>query len=423
MAKFLVQKSDPLRGEVTISGSKNAVLPIMAATLLTEDKCEINDAPELRDVRVMCELLSSLGCHIDRNIETSSVDITSGKEVSGEAPYDLVKMMRASILVLGALIHRTGHAVIPLPGGCAIGKRPVELHLKGLRAMGAKIDEDKLNRGIVDAKADKLKGSTIYLDFPSVGATEVIMMAATLAEGTTILENAAQEPEIVDLASFLKKMGARIKGAGTDTIKIEGVERLKGVAHDVIPDRIEAGTFMIGAAITKGDVLIKNVVPSHLKAVIAKLSECGVEITMTDDGMRVRGDVNPLISTDIKTLPYPGFPTDMQSPFMALLTVTRGPSVVIETVFENRFMHVGEFNRMGANIKTDGNAAIIPGDKKLEGAQVVATDLRAGAAVVLTGLVAEGTTEVSKIYHIDRGYENFVDKLKALGANIMRVDE
>lgn len=423
MAKFLVQKSGPLRGEVTISGSKNAVLPIMAATLLTEDKCEINDAPELRDVRVMCELLSSLGCHIDRNIETSSVDITSGKEVSGEAPYDLVKMMRASILVLGALIHRTGHAVIPLPGGCAIGKRPVELHLKGLRAMGAKIDEDKLNRGIVDAKADKLKGSTIYLDFPSVGATEVIMMAATLAEGTTILENAAQEPEIVDLASFLKKMGARIKGAGTDTIKIEGVERLKGVAHDVIPDRIEAGTFMIGAAITKGDVLIKNVVPSHLKAVIAKLSECGVEITMTDDGMRVRGDVNPLISTDIKTLPYPGFPTDMQSPFMALLTVTRGPSVVIETVFENRFMHVGEFNRMGANIKTDGNAAIIPGDKKLEGAQVVATDLRAGAAVVLTGLVAEGTTEVSKIYHIDRGYENFVDKLKALGANIMRVDE
>ena len=423
MAKFLVQKSDPLRGEVTISGSKNAVLPIMAATLLTEDKCEINDAPELRDVRVMCELLSSLGCHIDRNIETSSVDITSGKEVSGEAPYDLVKMMRASILVLGALIHRTGHAVIPLPGGCAIGKRPVELHLKGLRAMGAKIDEDKLNRGIVDAKADKLKGSTIYLDFPSVGATEVIMMAATLAEGTTILENAAQEPEIVDLASFLKKMGARIKGAGTDTIKIEGVERLKGVAHDVIPDRIEAGTFMIGAAITKGDVLIKNVVPSHLKAVIAKLSECGVEITMIDDGMRVRGDVNPLISTDIKTLPYPGFPTDMQSPFMALLTVTRGPSVVIETVFENRFMHVGEFNRMGANIKTDGNAAIIPGDKKLEGAQVVATDLRAGAAVVLTGLVAEGTTEVSKIYHIDRGYENFVDKLKALGANIMRVDE
>ena len=346
-----------------------------------------------------------------------------GTDIKGEAPYDLVKMMRASILVLGALIHRTGHAVIPLPGGCAIGKRPVELHLKGLRAMGVSIDEGKLARGIVDAKADSLKGGTIYLDFPSVGATEVIMMAATLADGTTVLENAAQEPEIVDLASFLKKMGARIKGAGTDTVKIVGVDRLKGVKHSVIPDRIEAGTFMVGAALTKGDVIIKNVVPSHLKAVIAKLSECGADISMTEDGMRVRGDVNPIIATNIKTLPYPGFPTDMQSPFMALLAVAKGPSVVIETVFENRFMHVGEFNRMGANIKTDGNAAMIPGDKKLEGAQVVATDLRAGAAVVLTGLVAEGTTEVSQIYHIDRGYENFVDKLRSLGANIMRVED
>lgn len=423
MSKFLVQKSGPLRGEVTISGSKNAVLPIMAATLLTEEKCVIHDAPALRDVDVMCQLLESLGCEIDRNMEDSSVEVTSGSEVLGEAPYNLVKMMRASILVLGALIHRTGHAIIPLPGGCAIGKRPVELHLKGLKAMGVKVDEEKLARGIVDATAEKLTGNTIYLDFPSVGATEVIMMAATLAEGTTILENAAQEPEIVDLANFLNKMGARIKGAGTDTVKIEGVQRLKGVSHHVIPDRIEAGTFMVGAAITKGDVLIRNVVPSHLKAVIAKLGECGVQITMTDDGMRVRGDVNPIISTDIKTLPYPGFPTDMQSPFMALLTIAKGPSVVIETVFENRFMHVGEFNRQGANIKTDGSAAIIPGDKQLEGAQVVATDLRAGAAVVLTGLVADGMTEVSQIYHIDRGYENFVDKLRGLGANIMRVED
>lgn len=423
MAKFLVQKSGPLKGEVTISGSKNAVLPIMAATLLTEDKCEINDAPDLRDVEVMCKLLESLGCDVDRKLENNSVEVIPGKDVKGEAPYDLVKMMRASILVLGALIHRTGHAVIPLPGGCAIGKRPVELHLKGLKAMGVSIDEDKLSRGIVDARADQLTGNTIYLDFPSVGATEVVMMAATLAKGTTVLENAAQEPEIVDLASFLNKMGARIKGAGTDTVKIVGVDSLKGVKHSVIPDRIEAGTFMIGAAITKGDVLIKNVVPSHLKAVIAKLSECGVAISMTEEGMRVRGDVNPILATNIKTLPYPGFPTDMQSPFMALLTVAKGPSVVIETVFENRFMHVGEFNRMGANIKTDGNAAMIPGDKVLEGAQVVATDLRAGAAVVLTGLVAEGMTEVSQIYHIDRGYENFVDKLKALGANIMRVED
>ena len=423
MAKFLVQKSDPLKGEVTISGSKNAVLPIMAATLLTEEKCEINDAPDLRDVEVMCKLLESLGCSVDKKLEDNCVEVVPGTDIKGEAPYDLVKMMRASILVLGALIHRTGHAVIPLPGGCAIGKRPVELHLKGLRAMGVSIDEGKLARGIVDAKADSLKGGTIYLDFPSVGATEVIMMAATLADGPTVLENAAQEPEIVDLASFLNKMGARIKGAGTDTVKIVGVDRLKGVKHSVIPDRIEAGTFMVGAALTKGDVIIKNVVPSHLKAVIAKLSECGADISMTEDGMRVRGDVNPIIATNIKTLPYPGFPTDMQSPFMALLAVAKGPSVVIETVFENRFMHVGEFNRMGANIKTDGNAAMIPGDKKLEGAQVVATDLRAGAAVVLTGLVAEGTTEVSQIYHIDRGYENFVDKLRSLGANIMRVED
>ena len=423
MAKFLVQKSDPLKGEVTISGSKNAVLPIMAATLLTEEKCEINDAPDLRDVEVMCKLLESLGCSVDKKLEDNCVEVVPGTDIKGEAPYDLVKMMRASILVLGALIHRTGHAVIPLPGGCAIGKRPVELHLKGLRAMGVSIDEGKLARGIVDAKADSLKGGTIYLDFPSVGATEVIMMAATLADGTTVLENAAQEPEIVDLASFLNKMGARIKGAGTDTVKIVGVDRLKGVKHSVIPDRIEAGTFMVGAALTKGDVIIKNVVPSHLKAVIAKLSECGADISMTEDGMRVRGDVNPIIATNIKTLPYPGFPTDMQSPFMALLAVAKGPSVVIETVFENRFMHVGEFNRMGANIKTDGNAAMIPGDKKLEGAQVVATDLRAGAAVVLTGLVAEGTTEVSQIYHIDRGYENFVDKLRSLGANIMHVED
>lgn len=423
MAKFLVQKSAPLKGEVTISGSKNAVLPIMAAALLTEEKCEIMDVPALRDVDVMCNLLESLGATVEKDLDNNNVNIIAGNDIKYEAPYDLVKMMRASILVLGALLLRTGRAVIPLPGGCAIGKRPVELHLKGLKALGVTIDEAQLTRGIVDAKADKLKGSTIYLDFPSVGATEVIIMAASLAEGTTILENAAQEPEIVDLANFLNKMGARIKGVGTDTIKIEGVKKLGKVSHHVIPDRIEAGTFMVGAVMTKGNVLIKNVVPDHLKAVIAKLKECGADITMTEDGVVVRGDVNPIVSTDVKTLPYPGFPTDMQSPFMALLTVAKGPSVVIETVFENRFMHVGEFNRMGANIKTDGNCAIIPGDKKLQGAQVVATDLRAGAAVVLTGLIADGTTEVSQIYHVDRGYEHFVDKLRQLGANIMRVEE
>ena len=395
----------------------------MAAALLTEEKCVIKDAPALRDVDVMCRLLESMGASVDKNLDKNIVEIEAKGQISYEAPFDLVKMMRASILVLGALLIRTGRAVIHLPGGCAIGKRPVELHLKGLKALGATIDEEQLMRGIVDARADRLQGSTIYLDFPSVGATEVIIMAASLAEGTTVLENAAQEPEIVDLANFLNKMGARIKGAGTDTIKIEGVKALKGVSHHVIPDRIEAGTFMVGAAITKGNVLIRNVVPDHLKAVIAKLRECGVYIEMTEEGVRVRGDMNEINSTDIKTLPYPGFPTDMQSPFMALLTVAKGPSVVIETVFENRFMHVGEFNRMGANIKTDGNCAIIPGDKELKGAQVVATDLRAGAAVVLTGLVAEGTTEISQIFHVDRGYEKFVEKLRALGANIMRVEE
>ncbi len=423
MAKFLVQKSGPLKGEVTISGSKNAVLPILAATLLTKEDCVIKDVPALRDVDVMCRLLESLGATVDKDTENHRVTVNASGELCCEAPYDLVKMMRASILVLGALLIREKHALIHLPGGCAIGERPIELHLKGLRALGATIDEDLLARGIVDAKAEKLTGNDIYLDFPSVGATEVIIMAASLAEGTTVLENAAQEPEIVDLANFLNKMGARIKGAGTDTIKIEGVEAFKGVSHHVIPDRIEAGTFMVAAAITGGQVLIRNMVPSHLKAVIAKLKECGVEIAMVDDGVLVTGSDRPVVSTDIKTLPYPGFPTDMQSPFMALLTVARGPSVVIETVFENRFMHVGEFNRMGANIKTDGKAAIIPGSKKLQGAQVVATDLRAGAAVVLAGLVAEGTTEVSQIYHIDRGYENFTEKLRQLGANIMRIDE
>ena len=423
MAKFLVQKSGPLKGEVTISGSKNAVLPILAATLLSEEDCIIKDVPALRDVDVMCRLLESLGASVKTDFEKNRVVVNAAADLNYEAPYDLVKMMRASILVLGALLVRTGRAVIHLPGGCAIGERPIELHLKGLRALGAVIDDEQLARGIVDARAEGLHGNDIYLDFPSVGATEVIIMAASLADGTTILENAAQEPEIVDLANFLNKMGARIKGAGTDTIKIEGVEKFKGVSHHVIPDRIEAGTFMVAAAITGGRVLIRNMVPNHLKAVIAKLRECNVEIKMTEEGILVCADQKQIVSTDIKTLPYPGFPTDMQSPFMALLTVAKGPSVVIETVFENRFMHVGEFNRMGANIKTEGKAAIIPGSKHLQGAQVVATDLRAGASVVLAGLVADGTTEVSQIYHIDRGYENFAEKLRGLGANIMRIEE
>ena len=423
MAKFLVQKSGPLTGEVTISGSKNAVLPIMAAALLTEEKCTIMETPALRDVDVMCQLLESLGAEVEDKLEDNIVEIEAKTISQNEAPFELVKKMRASMLVIGPLLARTGKAVIPLPGGCAIGKRPIELHLKGLRALGVEIKEESGTQGPLEARVDRLVGNDIYLDFPSVGATEVIMMTAAVAEGTTVIENAAQEPEIVDLANFLNKMGAKIKGAGTATVKIDGVEKLHGVSHQVIPDRIEAGTFMVASVITKGNILIRNILPDHVKPVTAKLRECGAEITMTEEGMIVRGDVNPIISTDIKTLPYPGFPTDMQSPFMALLTVAKGPSVVIETVFENRFMHVAEFNRMGANIKTQGNCAIIPGDKQLQGAQVVATDLRAGAAVVLTGLVAEGTTEVSDIYHIDRGYENFVEKFRGLGATILRIED
>ncbi len=421
MAKFLVEKSGPLRGEVTISGAKNSVLPILAATLLSKETCEIDDVPDLKDVTILCSLLGSLGVKVDKNIENNYVSINADQIIRSHAPEELVKMMRASILVMGPLLARTGKAVINLPGGCAIGERPVELHFKGFKAMGAEIEIS--DEGIVTAVADKLVGANIYLDFPSVGATENIMTAAALAEGTTIIENAAQEPEIVDLANFINQMGGRIKGAGTDTIKIEGVESLHGATHGVIPDRIEAGTFMIAAAITRGSILIKNVVPDHVKPIIAKLKECGVEIYMTDEGMVVRGDVRPLISTDIKTLPYPGFPTDIQSPFMAFLTTVQGKSIVIETVFENRYMHVLELNSMGARIKTEGKCAIIEGNKKLHGAEVSATDLRAGAALVLAGFVAEGETVVSDIYHIERGYEKFIEKFAALGGKITRIEE
>ncbi len=420
MAKFLVEKSGPLYGEIEISGSKNAVLPIMAAAILTEESCQILDAPVLRDVDVMCRLLSSIGSVVKPDYNDNSVEIETKTIVAKEAPYELVKKMRASILVMGPLLARTGRARIALPGGCAIGARPINLHLKGFQALGAEIEE---GHGYVEAVADRLVGANIYLDFPSVGATENIMMAAVLAEGITIIENVAEEPEIVDLANFLNKMGAKIKGAGTDTIKIEGVERLHGTKHAVIPDRIETGTFMVAAAITRGNVLLKNVVPDHVKPVIAKLKECGAIIEDGDDGMRVRCDVNPLIATDIKTLPYPGFPTDMQSQFMALLTTVTGASVVIETVFENRYMHIGELNRMGANIKIEGRSAIIQGDKVLQGAQVISTDLRAGAALVLAGLMAEGTTEISEVYHIERGYSDFIEKFRKLGASIKRIED
>ena len=421
MAKYIVEKSGPLFGEVTISGAKNAALPILAATVLTDGVCEINEVPRLKDIDVMCRILRSLGAVVEEDWENHSITVDgSGINVS-EVPYDLVKLMRASIFVMGPLLARLGKASIAQPGGCAIGSRPIDLHAKGLRLLGARVAIDD---GMVNASVDRLKGTLVYLDFPSVGATENIMMAATLAGGVTTIENAAEEPEIVDLASFLTKMGAKIKGAGTDTIKIEGVEKLHGTRHAVIPDRIETGTFMVAAAITRGNVLIKNCLPDHVRPVIAKLIECGAVVQDELEGLRVRGDVNRLVATSIKTLPYPGFPTDMQAPFMALLTTVSGESTVIETVFENRFMHAAELSRMGANIRVDGSVAKVPGDKRpLVGAPVMATDLRAGAALVLAGLVAKGTTEVSEIYHVERGYEGFVEKLSALGAKIRLVED
>lgn len=423
MAKYIVKQSGPLKGEVRISGAKNAVLPLMAATLLSDDVCTIDAVPQLRDVNLMKEILSSLGSNIDE-ISESAVSIHTTDICSTELKKELVSKMRASILVMGPLLARKGRVRIPLPGGCAIGARPIELHLKGFEILGAIITKGE-NGEYVEAVAggQGLIGDQIYLDFPSVGATENIMMAAVLAEGTTYIENAAEEPEIVDLANFLNKMGAKIRGAGTDTIKIEGVKQLHGVKHAVIPDRIEAGTFMLAAAITRGAVHLCNVEPDHLKPVIAKLRECGVRIEAGDEDIIVRGDLGPQISTDIKTLPYPGFPTDIQSPFMAYLTTVDGTSTVIETVFENRFMHVAQLGKMGASIETAGNRAVIRGNTKLRGCSVIATDLRAGAAMVLAGLVAEGETEISEIYHIERGYERFIEKFAGLGAEIIKVDD
>jgi len=421
VSKLIVQNNGPLCGEVVISGAKNAVLPLMAATLLSEETCKIDDVPELKDVIVMRDMLVSFGAKIGCDGKGEiSVDI--GEITTTNGDYELVKKMRASFLVMGPLLARCGRAYMPLPGGCAIGKRPIDLHLKGFKALGADVVEGDF---FVEAKVGPkgLIGDTIYLDFPSVGATENLMMAAVLAEGTTYLENAAEEPEIVDLANFLNKMGARIKGAGTDTIKIEGVKKLKGVQHTVIPDRIETGTFMLAAAVTRGEVLIKNIVPDHVKPIIAKLKECGVSVELVDEGLYVDARDRELTATNIKTLPYPGFPTDIQSPFMAFLTTVKGSSEVKESVFENRFMHVNELNRMGANIKTKDRTAYVPGDSKLEGAKVVATDLRAGAAMVLAGLYAEGITEVTQIYHIERGYENFVEKFRNIGATIIKVEE
>ena len=415
MEKIIVENSGPLTGRVRISGAKNAVLPILAASLLNDQTSVIEDVPPLRDVGVISEVLESLGATVEA-VEEGTLKI-SAKEITGhEAPYELVRKMRASFLVMGPLLARCGKARISMPGGCAIGTRPIDLHLKGFKALGAEVH---IGHGFVEAKADKLVGAKIYLDFPSVGATENIMMAAVLAEGETTIENAAEEPEITDLANFLNKMGCSVRGAGTDTIKIKGVKTLRSLSHRVIPDRIEAGTFMVAAAITGGDVMIENIITDHLRPVIAKLKESNAQVIENGTTVRVIGsrDKKPV---DIKTLPYPGFPTDMQSQFMALLCNIKGTSMVTETVFENRFMHVNELKRMGAKIKIEGRSAVIEGGLPLQGAQVKATDLRAGAALILAGLIGEGPTEIENIEHIDRGYVNIEKKFTDLGATIYR---
>lgn len=420
MEKFVVKGlEEGLRGKVCISGSKNAVLPILAACLLTEEPCEIQNAPPLSDVRYMVELLQELGAEVDYDERTERIRVRAVALESVESTYETARKMRASFLVAGALLGRCGQARLSLPGGCQIGSRPVDLHLKGFQLMGVKSRQE---HGFVELQAKNLKGNEIYLDFPSVGATENILLAAVLAKGKTVIENAAAEPEICDLADFLREMGAEIEGDGTDTIYINGVKGLHGAVHRIIPDRIEAGTFMAAAAITGGDILLENVREEHLKPVIAKLAECNVKTEMTKEGLRVyrKGKLHP---TQLKTMPFPGFPTDMQAPFMSLMAVAKGTSMITETVFENRFIHAGELQRMGAEIKIDSRSAIIEGVDRLTGTRVKATDLRAGAALILSALAAKGETEISDIYHIERGYYKIDEKLRALGADIHRTEE
>ncbi len=419
MEKIIVRGGKRLCGTVKVEGAKNSVLPVIAATLLASDgKSVIRDVPTLSDVYTINEVLRNLNADVTFNHNTVVVD--ASRELKEEAPFEYVRKMRASVLVMGSLLARNGRARVALPGGCAIGSRPIDQHLKGFEAMGAKV---KVGNGFIEAEVSgRLKGAKIYLDFPSVGATENIMMAASLAEGTTIIENVAKEPEIVDLANFLNKMGANVRGAGTGTIRIEGVKVLFGADHAIIPDRIEAGTFMVAAAITGGNVLVKGAVPEHISSLIAKMEEMGVTIMEENDGVRVIGP-EKLKAVDIKTMPHPGFPTDMQSQMMALLLRAEGTSMITETVFENRFMHVEEFRRMNADIKIEGRSVILNGSSNLQGAEVAATDLRAAAALILSGLVADGVTRVTELKHLDRGYVDFHQKLAALGADIERVND
>ncbi len=417
MDAFLIEGGRKIGGEVKISGSKNASLPILAATLLTDDDVILKNAPDLSDVRTMLKLLSYIGKEIEK--KDDSLIVKQGEKINTEAPYDLVKTMRASVLVLGAMIGKYHRARVSFPGGCAIGARPIDQHLKGFEALGVKID---IEEGYIVAGVKKLVGNRVVFDVPTVGGTENVLMAAVFSEGGAVLENAAMEPEVVDLANFLNSMGAKISGAGTPTIQVEGVKKLHGSDYSIIPDRIEAATYFIAGAMAGGEVVVDSLIPEHIEAVLKKADESGVDFSVEDSRIIVRGG-RKLRGVQIKTQPYPGFPTDVQAQMMSMLTRAQGISVIVETIFENRFMHVNELNRMGANIKVEDRTAIINGVKKLKGAPVMASDLRASASLVLAGLVAEGVTKISRIYHLDRGYESMECKLNALGASVKRIKE
>lgn len=419
MEEIIVRGGNQLNGTVRIEGAKNAVLPILAASLLAEEGITtLDNVPILSDVFTMNQVIRHLNVDVDFDEQKNQVTIDASRQLEIEAPYEYVSQMRASIVVMGPLLARNGHAKVAMPGGCAIGKRPIDLHLKGFQALGAKIIQ---KNGYIEAIADELIGNTIYLDFPSVGATQNIMMAAVKAKGTTIIENVAREPEIVDLANILNKMGAHIYGAGTETMRIEGVDHLHAVNHSIVQDRIEAGTFMVAAAMTEGNVLIADAISEHNRPLISKLIEMGAEIIEEEGGIRVIGPKH-ILPTDVKTMPHPGFPTDMQAQMTAIQLVAEGTSVVTETVFENRFQHLEEMRRMNAHVKIDGNVAIMDGNHELQGAEVYATDLRAAAALVLAGLKANGITRVRNLNYLDRGYYNFHIKLQKLGADVERVD-
>lgn len=419
MEEIIVRGGNQLNGTVRIEGAKNAVLPILAVSLLAEEGITtLDNVPILSDVFTMNQVIRHLNVDVDFDEQKNQVTIDASRQLEIEAPYEYVSQMRASIVVMGPLLARNGHAKVAMPGGCAIGKRPIDLHLKGFQALGAKIIQ---KNGYIEAIADELIGNTIYLDFPSVGATQNIMMAAVKAKGTTIIENVAREPEIVDLANILNKMGAQVYGAGTETMRIEGVDHLHAVNHSIVQDRIEAGTFMVAAAMTQGNVLIADAISEHNRPLISKLIEMGAEIIEEEGGVRVIGPKH-ILPTDVKTMPHPGFPTDMQAQMTAIQLVAEGTSVVTETVFENRFQHLEEMRRMNAHVKIDGNVAIMDGNHELQGAEVYATDLRAAAALVLAGLKANGITRVRNLNYLDRGYYNFHIKLQQLGADVERVD-